>query len=61
MGRVYEAREIFTWSDYDVGGGVEARARQELVFLSHCVHRFSFSYLRINGRIGSEVNCVLLQ
>lgn len=21
MGRVYEAREIFTWSDYDVGGG----------------------------------------
>lgn len=40
---------------------MEARARQESVFLSHCVHRFSFSYLRINGRIGSEVNCVLLQ
>lgn len=62
MGRVYEAREIFTWSDYDgEWGWVEARARQESVFLSHCVHRFSFSYLRINGRIGSEVNCVLLQ
>lgn len=44
-----------------VGVGGKARARQELFFRFYCVYGFSFSDLRINGRIGSEVNRVPLQ
>lgn len=61
MGRVYEAREIFTSSEYGKGwlGGVQGGGGIVLA-LPLFSRLLSFSDFRINRRLGSRVNCVPL-